>query len=131
MMNSSSEELSREEGGAADVGDAAIEIRDLSVRRGGKVILPGVWLRVHPGRVTGLLGPSGSGKTTLMRAIVGVQFVEHGEVSVLGQPAGTPALRRRVAYVTQAPPSTPTSPSRRTCATSRSSSARRGGGLRR
>jgi ABC-2 type transport system ATP-binding protein len=38
-----------------------------------------------------------------MRAIVGVQIVESGRVIVLGQPAGAPALRRRVAYVTQAP----------------------------
>jgi ABC-2 type transport system ATP-binding protein len=97
MMNSSIEELSQERP------EAAIEICDLRIRRGGKLILPGVSLRISPGRVTGLLGPSGSGKTTLMRAIVGVQIVERGRVTVLGQPAGTPALRRRVAYVTQAP----------------------------
>ena len=60
-------------------------------------------LAVHGGAVTGLLGPSGSGKTTLMRAIVGVQIIEHGEVVVLGRPAGVPELRRRLAYVTQAP----------------------------
>jgi ABC-2 type transport system ATP-binding protein len=53
--------------------------------------------------VVGLLGPSGSGKTTLMRSIVGVQIVEGGRVTVLGEPAGSPALRRRVAYMTQAP----------------------------
>jgi ABC-2 type transport system ATP-binding protein len=53
--------------------------------------------------VTGLLGPSGSGKTTLLRAIVGVQRIESGRVLVLGEPAGTPLQRRRVAYVTQAP----------------------------
>jgi len=86
-----------------NVGEAAIEIRDLHVRRGGKLVLPGVSLHVPRGRVTGLLGPSGSGKTTLMRAIVGVQIVERGQVKVLGQQAGTPALRCRVAYVTQAP----------------------------
>jgi ABC-2 type transport system ATP-binding protein len=83
--------------------EPAIDVEDLHVRRGGKLILPGVSLRIPPGRATGLLGPSGSGKTTLMRAIVGVQIVERGSVTVLGQPAGTPALRRRVAYVTQAP----------------------------
>ena len=38
-----------------------------------------------------------------MRAVVGVQVVESGTVTVLGEPAGSPALRRRVAYVTQAP----------------------------
>jgi ABC-2 type transport system ATP-binding protein len=80
-----------------------IDVRDLRVRRGGKLILPGISLKVPRGRVTGLLGPSGSGKTTLMRAIVGVQIVESGQVTVLDQPSGTPALRRRVAYVTQKP----------------------------
>ena len=60
-------------------------------------------LRVPAGAVTGLLGPSGCGKTTLMRSIVGVQRVKDGTVRVLGQPAGSPSLRRRVAYVTQAP----------------------------
>jgi ABC-2 type transport system ATP-binding protein len=82
---------------------AAIEIRELHVRRGGKAVLTGVSLDVAPGRVTVPLGPSGSGKTTLMRAVVGVQVVESGSVTVLGEPGGTPALRQRVAYVTQAP----------------------------
>ena len=82
---------------------SAIAIRDLRVRRGGKPVLPGISLHVRAGSVTGLLGPSGSGKTTLIRAVVGVQIVESGEVTVLGEPAGSPQLRRRVAYVTQAP----------------------------
>ena len=38
-----------------------------------------------------------------MRAIVGVQRVASGGVRVLGEPAGSPSLRRRVAYVTQEP----------------------------
>lgn len=81
----------------------AIEIEHLEVRRGGKAILPDLSLSVPGGAVTGLLGPSGSGKTTLMRAIVGVQQVAGGKVSVLGIAADDPELRRRVAYVTQAP----------------------------
>jgi ABC-2 type transport system ATP-binding protein len=81
----------------------SIEIRDLRVVRGGTVVLPGLSLEVVAGRVTGLLGPSGSGKTTLMRAIVGVQIVEGGSVRVLGLEAGSPPLRARVGYVTQAP----------------------------
>jgi ABC-2 type transport system ATP-binding protein len=67
------------------------------------VVLPDLSLTVEAGSVTGLLGPSGCGKTTLMRSIVGVQIVEDGEVRVLGEPAGSPELRTRVAYVTQAP----------------------------
>jgi ABC-2 type transport system ATP-binding protein len=83
--------------------EIAVAVRELDVYRGGKRILPAISADVRRGVVTGLLGPSGSGKTTLMRAIVGVQIVRAGDVSVLGLPAGTAALRRRVAYVTQAP----------------------------
>ena len=83
--------------------DNAIEVRDLVVVRGGKEVLHGISTAVRTGKVTGLLGPSGSGKTTLMRAIVGVQRVRSGRIDVLGQPAGSPALRTRVGYLTQAP----------------------------
>jgi ABC-2 type transport system ATP-binding protein len=89
--------------------DAAVMIRDLHVIRGGRPILDGISLDVSRGSVTGLLaptgllGPSGSGKTTLLRSIVGTQIVESGEIRVLGLPAGSPELRHRVAYVTQAP----------------------------
>jgi ABC-2 type transport system ATP-binding protein len=81
----------------------AIEIDHLRVVRGGKVVLDGLTLGVEAGVVTGLLGPSGSGKTTLLRSIVGVQVVESGRVTVLGIPAGSPAVRSRVGYLTQAP----------------------------
>ena len=81
----------------------AIEVRTLSVRRGGNLVLDRLSLDVAAGSVTGLLGPSGSGKSTLIRSIVGVQIVEAGEVQVLGEPAGSPGLRSRVGYVTQAP----------------------------
>lgn len=66
-------------------------------------MLPDLSCAVAAGTVTGLLGPSGSGKTTLIRAIVGVQKVVSGRVSVLGKPAGSAALRAQVGYVTQAP----------------------------
>jgi len=82
---------------------AAIEVKDLRVVRGERVVLPGLSAEIAAGRVTGLLGPSGSGKSTLMRAIVGVQIVAGGSVRVLGEPAGSPSLRSRVAYITQAP----------------------------
>jgi len=82
---------------------AAIEIRDLWVRRGGRPVIEGLSVDVASASVTGLLGPSGSGKSTLIRSIVGVQIVESGDVLVLGAPAGSAELRSRVGYVTQAP----------------------------
>jgi ABC-2 type transport system ATP-binding protein len=81
----------------------AIVVDGLVVTRGKRVVLPGLSCTVPRGSVTGLLGPSGSGKTTLMRCVVGVQKIKSGDVQVLGQPAGSPALRHRVGYLTQAP----------------------------
>jgi ABC-2 type transport system ATP-binding protein len=80
-----------------------VRTRGLVVDRGGKRVLHGIDCEVAAGRVTGLLGPSGGGKTTFMRCVVGVQRMAAGEVTVLGLPAGTAELRRRVGYVTQAP----------------------------
>ena len=81
----------------------AIEIDGLDVERGGRPVLQSLSARLAAGKVIGLLGPSGCGKTTLIRSIVGVQKVAGGSVTVLGRPAGSAGLRRRVAYVTQSP----------------------------
>lgn len=78
-------------------------IEGLHVVRGGREVIGSLTTTVERGVVTGLLGPSGCGKTTLMRSIVGVQVVAGGTVTVLGRPAGSAALRRRVGYVTQDP----------------------------
>jgi ABC-2 type transport system ATP-binding protein len=83
--------------------ETAIEVTDLVIDRGKKEVLHGISTQISRGVVTGLLGPSGSGKTTLMRAIVGVQVVKSGRVTVLGEPAGSPALRRTIGYYTQSP----------------------------
>src|SRR3546814_16074937 len=80
----------------------AVEVDALVVVRGSSTVLPGLWFTVPAGQVTGLLGPSGCGKSTLMRAVVGVQKVRSGSVTVLGEPAGSRQLRDRVGYVTQA-----------------------------
>jgi ABC-2 type transport system ATP-binding protein len=83
--------------------EPAIAVDSLTVVRGGVEVLHSLSFTVPRGGITGLLGPSGCGKTTLMRSVVGVQIIESGAIDVLGVPAGSPELRRRVGYVTQAP----------------------------
>ncbi len=97
MMSSSNDELRR------NGRDIAVDVRDLRVIRGKRVALDNVSVQIARGTITGLLGPSGCGKTTLMRSIVGTQIVAGGAVTVLGHPAGSADLRRRVGYVTQNP----------------------------
>jgi len=95
MMSSSSDELLR------DGAEPAVTIEDLRVIRGKSPAVQDISVRIARGTITGLLGPSGSGKTTLMRCIVGTQIVAGGAVTVLGHPAGSATLRRRVGYMPQ------------------------------
>jgi ABC-2 type transport system ATP-binding protein len=81
----------------------AIEAEGLRVVRGGREVVHDLTFKAPRGSVVGLLGPSGCGKTTVMRAVVGVQIVAGGTVTVLGHPAGSRELRRRVGYATQNP----------------------------
>jgi ABC-2 type transport system ATP-binding protein len=83
--------------------NSVVEVADLVVVRGRNRAVDGVSFATATGQVTGLLGPSGCGKTTLRRALVGVQILTSGSVTVFGLPAGDRRLRDRVGYVTQAP----------------------------
>ncbi|MBT0774064.1 ABC transporter ATP-binding protein [Kineosporia sp. J2-2] len=79
----------------------SVEVRGLRVGRGGRELLHGIDAGIPEGRITGLIGPSGSGKSTFIRALVGVQRISGGSVTVLGHPAGSPVLRTRVGYAGQ------------------------------
>ncbi|GBG38649.1 ABC transporter ATP-binding protein [Mycobacterium montefiorense] len=97
MMISSRDEL------IPDRSEPAVDINHLRVVRGKRPAMRDFSVQVARGSITGLLGPSGCGKTTLIRCIVGTQIVTSGAVTVLGRPAGSPELRRRVGYLPQDP----------------------------
>ncbi len=82
--------------------EPVVVIDHLRVVRGKRPAIHELSVQIARGTITGLLGPSGCGKTTLMRSIVGTQIVTAGSVTVLGQPAGSAPLRRRVGYLPQA-----------------------------
>jgi ABC-2 type transport system ATP-binding protein len=82
---------------------AAIAVRDLRMRYGGREVLRGVDFEVESGEVFCLLGPNGAGKTTTTEILEGFRHRTGGTVSVLGlDPAGQSArLRERIGIVLQ------------------------------
>ncbi|MFC4857619.1 ABC transporter ATP-binding protein [Actinophytocola glycyrrhizae] len=61
-------------------------------------------LSVPEGRVVALVGPNGAGKTTLLHLAVGLLAPDHGDVTVLGAPAGATGTMPRVAFLAQDKP---------------------------
>lgn len=57
-----------------------IELADMRVERGGRVVLDIPSLKVQGGRTTAILGPNGSGKTTLLRVVAGLERPRTGHV---------------------------------------------------
>jgi ABC-2 type transport system ATP-binding protein len=80
-----------------------IKIKNLRVNLGGNMALNNISLDLARGKIIGFIGPSGAGKTTLIRSIVGRQRLAGGSITIDGLPAGAPALRSRMSYMTQEP----------------------------
>ncbi|MCS6865068.1 MAG: ABC transporter ATP-binding protein [Gemmataceae bacterium] len=76
-----------------------IETHNLTKTYGRIEALKGVSLRVEKGQIYGLLGQNGAGKTTLIKILLGLVRLTEGAATLLGQPAGTVGVRRRVGYL--------------------------------
>jgi iron complex transport system ATP-binding protein len=82
-----------------------LSAREITVERGGRPLLVGASVDVHPGRTVAVLGPNGAGKSTLLRALSREWPVARGTVTMDGvDSAGlsAAALARRRAVVPQA-----------------------------
>jgi tungstate transport system ATP-binding protein len=83
---------------------AIVGIRDLLVRRDGKVVLQIEALTVERGQVTALVGPNAAGKTTLLLVLARLLKPERGDIWFDGKPVGSQgevAYRRRIGLVMQ------------------------------
>jgi ABC-2 type transport system ATP-binding protein len=78
---------------------AVIHTKNLAKRYGKIEALKGVSLKVEEKEIFGLLGQNGAGKTTLIKILLGITRETLGEAKLLGEPAGTPAVLRRVGYL--------------------------------
>lgn len=64
-----------------------LELTDASLAYGERTVWSGLDLTLQAGDFLTVLGPNGSGKTSLLRAILGLQPLTSGRLSILGRPA--------------------------------------------
>ncbi|MBO0344379.1 ABC transporter ATP-binding protein [Roseibium sp. CAU 1637] len=69
-----------------------IEVRNLTVERGGKPILSGYEFSLEAGGILAVLGANGVGKTTLINTLIGVLKPRQGTVQVKGKVGFVPQL---------------------------------------
>lgn len=83
-----------------------LEVKGLTVEKGGRRILEVEELSVRSGEVLGVVGPNGAGKTTLLLALAGLESSFTGQILVDGVPLVPRHLlrhRRRIGVVFQDP----------------------------
>ena len=62
--------------------DTLVSLQNLTVRFDERPVVDRVNLTIHRGDIITIIGPNGAGKTTLIKAILGIQKVSAGQVSV-------------------------------------------------
>lgn len=65
-----------------------IEIKNLSLKYGGREVLKDLNLNIDTGKIIGLVGENGTGKSTLMRVLTGLEKNYKGDVLIDGNKPG-------------------------------------------
>lgn len=87
--------------------DAMIQLRNVKVAFGSKVVLRELNLDVHRGETLAVIGPSGSGKSTVIKLLTGLLAPTAGSIEIEGQEVSQLAedqwdlLRQRMGVVFQ------------------------------
>lgn len=78
-----------------------LELTDLAVARGNRLLLEGLTLRLAPGELALVTGPNGAGKTSLLRVVAGLSQAAGGSLRWEARPlqAGNPEYGRTRIYL--------------------------------
>ncbi len=81
-----------------------LSLHEVGIALAGRPIVREVGFEVDEGQVVAILGANGSGKSTLVKALVGLNPVSHGTVTLFGTPIERFTHWERVGYVPQSSP---------------------------
>ena len=70
-------------------GPLGLQIEDLAVAYGSRLVLDGVSLHVRPGESVALVGATGSGKSTLLETVAGLNDLARGSIRLSGTDLGS------------------------------------------
>src|SRR5262249_23690469 len=79
-------------------GAPLLRATEVSIRRGGRLLVSEVALELRVGEIVALPGPNGAGKSTLLRGLAGLDAVTRGTITAGGRVTAAlqvPALARR------------------------------------
>lgn len=76
-----------------------LHVHDVTVIRGGRLVLDQISLSLNRGEAILLTGPNGAGKSTLLRVLAGLCPVQAGSFSFNGLRGGTPEQALDIAYL--------------------------------
>ena len=77
----------------------ALELKDLELGIGGRILVSGLSVRMNPGETWVVLGQNGSGKTTLLHTLAGLRKPETGSVLLDGEPLENFSHRQRARHI--------------------------------
>jgi ABC-type multidrug transport system fused ATPase/permease subunit len=105
IVDSPASELSDDDKPSLKLGDARVELRDVSFAyRANEPVLNRMSFVAEPGKVTALVGPSGGGKSTVLALLLRFYEVKDGDILIDGQSISAVSrrsLRQQTAYVGQ------------------------------
>lgn len=80
-----------------------IDVRGVTKKFGGRVVVNDIAMQVRPGEIYGFLGPNGSGKTTFLRMLCGLLTPDGGSGHCLGYDIlkQSAEIKKHAGYMTQ------------------------------
>jgi ABC-2 type transport system ATP-binding protein len=89
-----------------EMGEAIIEVRNLSKKFGSFTAVDNISFEVYKGEIFGFLGANGAGKTTAMKMLIGISTPTSGEAVVAGYnvKSATEMVKKSIGYMSQNSP---------------------------